>query len=219
MAKLQWDKTGERLYESGVNQGVLYPQVEGAYPTGVAWNGLSAVNEAPTGGEPTAIYADNVKYLNLMSNEEFAATIEAYMYPDEFKGCTGYSALAPGVSIAQQTRQAFGFAYKTGVGNDDDFLDHGYKIHLVYGALAAPADKSYSTVNETPEAITFSFDITTTPVPVTGKKPTAHLIIDSTTIDAANLALLEAALYGTDGDTPTLPYLPLPDAVLALITP
>jgi hypothetical protein len=214
MPKLLWDQIGEREYESGVSHGVLYPQVNGLYPAGVAWNGLTAVNESPTGGEATPLYADNMKYLNLMSNEEYAAAIEAYMYPDEFGPCNGEVALAPGITVTQQTRQAFGFSYRTGMGNDVDFLEHGYKIHLVYGALASPADKSYETVNETPDAITFSYDITTTPVPVTGKKPTAHLIIDSTEVDAADLALLEAALYGT---TEAAAYLPLPDAVLALI--
>lgn len=216
MAKLAWDKTGERQYESGVSKGVLFNQVEGAYPLGVAWNGLSAVNESPTGGEATAIYADNLKYLNLMSNEEYEATIECYMYPEEFDTCIGIVELATGVKVTQQTRTPFGFAYVTGKGNDVDYLDAGYLIHLVYGALAGPADKSYETVNETPDAMTLSYDITTTPVAVTGKQPTAHLIIDSTKIDAGDLALLEAAIWGTESEEA---YLPLPDAVLALVTP
>lgn len=216
MAELLWDQAGERLYETGADKGVLYVAVTGAYPAGVAWNGLSAVNESPTGGEPTAIYADNKKYLELMSNEEFAGTIECYTYPDEFKACNGEVALATGVTITQQTRKVFGFSYRTLLGNDEEFTDYGYKIHLVYGALAAPSDKSNETVNETPEASTMSYDFTTTPVDVTGQKPTAHLVIDSTLVDPADLALLEAALYGTELEAA---YLPLPDAVLALITP
>ena len=179
MAKLVWDETGKRLYETGVDRGVLYPQVSGAYPNGVAWNGLTGVTESPSGAEATALYANNQKYLSLMSAEEFGATIEAYTYPDEFGECNGEKELTEGVSVGQQKRSAFGLAYRTKIGNDVD-ADHGYKIHLIYGALAAPSEKAFATINDSPEAITFSWEITTTPVNVTGMKATATLIIDST---------------------------------------
>lgn len=227
MTRLVWDKIGERLYETGIEQGVLYPKVSGAYPEGVAWNGLIGVTENPSGAEPNPLYADNIKYLNLVSAEEFAASIEAYMYPKEFSLCDG-SALpsaAPGVKLMQQPRTGFGLAYKTKIGNDALGDDYGYKIHLVYDALASPTDKSYATVNDTPEAITFSWDITTTPVPVTGFKPTAHLIIDSTKVNSAKLKLLENQLFGVDEDLeaspavePITPNLPLPDAIIALLS-
>jgi len=213
MSKLKWDQVGERLYETGVSKGVLYPALNGTYPTGVAWNGLTAVNESPSGAEATPLYADNIKYLNLMSNEEFGATIEAYMYPDEFAACNGESELASGVSIGQQKRGLFGLAYQTKIGSDTD-NELGYKIHLIYGALAAPSEKAYATVNDSPEAITFSWEISTTPVEVTGFKPTASLVIDSTKVDATALAKLEEVLYGgTSSDA----RLPLPDEILEII--
>ena len=213
MSKLIWDKTGERTYETGVSKGVLYPQAEGAYPKGVAWNGLTAVTESPSGAEATPLYADNIKYLNLMSAEEFGATIEAYTYPTEFEACNGEASLAEGISIGQQTRTAFGMSYQTKVGNDID-AEAGYKIHLIYGALAAPSEKAYATVNDSPEAITFSWEVTTTPVEVEGFKPTATLVIDSTKVDAAKLAALEAVLYGSDSEEARLP---LPGEVLTII--
>jgi hypothetical protein len=225
MSKLVWDKTGERYYETGVNQGVLYPQAEdGTYPKGVAWNGLISVTESPSGAEATPLYADNIKYLNLMSAEEFGATIEAYTYPDEFAQCDGSAEIAPGVMIGQQNRKVFGLSYKTVLGNDADGNDYGYKLHLIYGALAAPSEKGYSTINDSPEAITFSWEVTTNPVPVTGFKPTASITIDSTKIDAAKLAALEEILYGKDPTTPedddgVDPRLPLPDEIIDLMTP
>ena len=215
MPKLIWDKTGERYYETGVNKGVLYPQgAEGTYPKGVAWNGLTAVTESPSGAEATPLYADNIKYLNLMSAEEFGATIEAYTYPDEFGECNGEASLTEGVSIGQQVRKAFGMSYQTIVGNDTDSNNHGYKIHLIYGALAAPSEKAYATVNDSPEAITFSWEVTTTPVEVTGFKPTATLVIDSTKVEADKMAAIEAILYGSESDEARLP---LPDEVLSII--
>lgn len=216
MAKLVWDKTGEHFYETGVSHGVLYPmsEVPGTYDKGVAWNGLSSVTESPSGAEVSAIYADNIKYLNLMSAEEFEGTIEAYTYPDEFKVCDGSADLADGIIIGQQTRRTFAFCYQTKVGNDLN-PELGYKIHIVYGALAQPSERAYETVNDSPEAITFSWEISTTPVSVAGFKPTAHLEIDSTKVSAANLAKIEAKLYGTAEDEPTLL---LPDEVLALVT-
>lgn len=214
MSKLIWDKVGERTYETGVSKGVLYPQAaEGTYPQGVAWNGLTAVTESPSGAEATPLYADNIKYLNLMSAEEFGATIEAYTYPDEFGVCNGEAALTEGVSIGQQARKAFGMAYQTKVGNDID-SEAGYKIHLIYGALAAPSEKAYNTVNDSPEAITFSWEVTTTPVEVTGFKPTATLVIDSTKVEAEKMAAIEKVLYG-DADVEA--RLPLPNEVLSII--
>jgi hypothetical protein len=219
MSKLKWDQSGERLYETGVSNGVLYPLTNGAYPKGVAWNGLTAVNENPSGAEATPLYADNIKYLNLMSAEEFGATIEAYMYPDEFGECNGETELATGVSIGQQTRKLFGMSYQTKIGSDQN-NDLGYKIHLIYGALAAPSEKAYATVNDSPEAITFSWEISTTPVEVEGFKPTATIVIDSTKVDAEALTRLKNALYGTDGEQGaegTAARLPLPDEVLKII--
>lgn len=223
MSKLVWDKTGDRTYETGVKQGVLYPiATGGTYPMGVAWNGLSAVTESPSGAESTPIYADDMKYLNLMSAEEFGATIEAYTYPDEFAECDGSASLATGVSIGQQNRKTFGFCYKTIYGNDVDGNEHGYKLHIVYGALASPSEKGYSTINDSPEAITLSWEVTTTPVNVTGFKPTASLVIDSTKADAAKLAALEVILYGKDataegGADGAEPRLPLPDEIATLM--
>ena len=211
MPKLTWDNIGERLFETGVKQGVLYPiQSDGKYTKGVAWNGLTAVTESPSGAEATPLYADDIKYLNLLSNEEFGATIEAYTYPDEFAECDGSAELATGVMIGQQKRKVFGLCYRTTIGNDVDGNDHGYKLHLIYGCLAAPSEKAYSTVNDSPEAITFSWEVTTTPVNVTGHKPTACITIDSTKANPTKLAALEKILYG---DTDTEARLPLPDEV------
>lgn len=216
MAKIVWDETGKRFYETGVKNGVLYVQDEqGAYPKGVAWNGLTAVTESPSGAEANPLYADDIKYLNLISNEEFGATIEAYTYPDEFAACDGSAELAPGVSVGQQARKTFGMCYRTVLGNDVKNNDYGYKLHLIYGALAAPSEKGYSTINDSPEAITFSWEVTTTPVAVTGLKPTASLTIDSTKVDADKLAALEAILYG---DASEEARLPLPDEVAELFT-
>ena len=214
MSKLVWDKSGERLYETGVKKGVLYVQdATGAYPKGVAWNGLTAVTESPSGAEATPLYADDIKYLNLMSNEEFGASIEAYMYPDEFMECDGSASVATGVVIGQQTRKAFGLCYRTVLGNDIENNEYGYKIHIIYGALAAPSEKAYATVNDSPEAITFSWEVTTTPVEVEGYKPTATLIIDSTKVDAEKLAELEDILYGSDDVEARLP---LPSEIISL---
>lgn len=214
MAKLVWDQTGERLYETGVKNGVLYPQVDGEYPKGVAWNGLTAVTESPSGAEATPMYADDIKYLNLYSTEEFAATVEAYTYPDEFAACDGSAELATGVTIGQQTRTPFGMAYRTVVGNDVKTNKYGYKLHLIYGAMAAPSEKAYATINDSPEAITFSWELSTTPVTVSGFEPTASVTIDSTKVDATKLAALEKVLYGDDTNEARLP---LPDEIATLI--
>ena len=215
MAKLVWDATGERKYETGVRNGVLYVMGEGGtYPKGVAWNGLTAVTESPSGAEATALYADDTKYLNLISAEEFGATIEAYMYPDEFAECDGSATLAAGVTIGQQPRKTFGMSYRTVYGNDVDNESYGYKLHLIYGAVAAPSEKAYATINDSPEAITFSWEVKTTPVNVTGHKPTASLTIDSTKVDAAKLKKIEDILYGaTEGDA----RLPLPDEIIQIL--
>lgn len=214
MAKLIWDKTGERLYETGVKQGVLYPiQTGGVYTKGVAWNGLTAVTESPSGAESSPQYADDIKYLNLVSAEEFGATIEAFTYPDEFGVCDGSAEIKTGVIIGQQSRKQFGLSYRTVIGNDTDGTDHGYKLHLIYGALAAPSEKAYSTMNDSPEAITLSWEVTTTPVAVAGFKPTASLIIDSTKVDPAKLAALELVLYGNTGVEARLP---LPDEIATI---
>lgn len=223
MSKIVWDKTGERLYETGVKNGVLYLQTNGVYNNGVAWNGLTAVTESPSGAEATALYADDMKYLNLYSAEEFGATIEAYTYPDEFAECDGSKELVDGVVIGQQTRKVFGLCYRTVIGNDTDGEAHGYKLHIIYGAMASPSEKAYATINDSPEAITFSWEITTTPVNVTGAKPTASVVIDSTKADPTKLAALETILYGkdptTDGDSDGVdPRLPLPDELKTLMT-
>lgn len=214
MSKLIWDNAGERLYETGVKQAALYVQEKGAYPKGVAWNGITAVTESPSGAEATALYADDTKYLSLISAEEFGATIEAYMYPDEFAECDGSASIATGVTIGQQKRKTFGLAYKTTLGNDVDSNDYGYKLHLIYGALAAPSEKAYATINDSPEAITFSWEVTTTPVSVTGHKPTALITIDSTKADKTKLAALEDILYGTESVEARLP---LPDEIATLM--
>lgn len=226
--KLVWDKTGERLYETGVDHGVLYPiQAGGVYSKGVAWNGLSAVSESPSGAEASPIYADNIKYLNLMSAEEFGATVEAYMYPDEFAECDGSVEVVPGMFAGQQSRKTFGLSYRTILGNDVDNNDYGYKLHLIYGALAAPSEKDYSTINDSPEPITLSWEISTTPVAINtvidGKKlkPTACLTFDSTKFDATFMAKLEEILYGTEpttegGTDGVDARLPLPDEILKL---
>ena len=215
MAKLVWDAAGERFYETGVKNCALYLLNEGAYTNGVAWNGITAITESPSGAEATPLYADDIKYLNLMSAEEFGATIEAYTYPDEFMACDGSAELAKGVVIGQQARKTFGLAYKTTVGNDELSNDYGYKLHLVYGCLAAPSEKAYATINDSPEAITFSWEVSTTPVNVTGAKPTSIVTIDSKKCDADKLAALEAILFGSDaGDGPRLP---LPDEIKTLM--
>lgn len=212
---LVWDQTGEKFYETGVKNGVLYVQhTDGTYPKGVAWNGLTAVTESPSGAEKTPLYADDTKYLNLMSAEEFGATIEAYTYPDEFAQCDGSAEIAEGVTIGQQARKTFGMAYKTTLGNDVSNNDYGYKLHIIYGALASPSEKGYSTINDSPEAITFSWEVTTTPVNVTGKKPTASLVIDSTKANPEKLAALEKILFGS---TEAAARLPLPDEIATLM--
>ena len=218
MAKLVWDKTGDRLYETGVKNGVLYIPTAGVYSKGVAWNGLTAVTESPSGAEATALYADDTKYLSLMFTEEFGATIEAYTYPDEFAACDGSAELADGVMIGQQKRSTFGLCYKTTIGNDTEGNDHGYKLHIIYGAQAKPSERAYASINDSPEAITFSWEITTTPVNVTGAKPTASLVIDSTKADPSKLAALEDILYGKDGEPANEPRLPLPDEIKSLMT-
>lgn len=223
MSKLVWDKTGERYYETGVKNGVLYPiQPDGTYSKGVAWNGLTGVTESPSGAENTPLYADDIKYLNLVSAEEFGATVEAYTYPDEFAECDGSASIADGVMIGQQARKIFGMSYKTTVGNDVDGNSHGYKLHLIYGATASPSEKAYATINDSPEAITFSWEIATTPVNVTGFKPTASLVIDSTKADPVKLASLEEILYGKDPTSESAsdgaePRLPLPDEIATIM--
>ena len=215
MSKLKWDQIGERFYETGVDKVVLFPmESTGQYGQGVAWNGISAVNESPSGAEATPLYANNGKYLNLISNEDFAATIEAFMYPDEFEECDGSKEIAPGVVIGQQKRKAFGLAYRTLLGNDVDGNDHGYKLHLVYGCLAAPSEHNHSTVNDSPEAGTMSWSVSTTPVEVADAKPTATVTIDSTKADKAKLKKLEDMIYGTDQAESTLP---LPAEVISLM--
>ena len=223
-AKIKWDAVGEHLFETGVKNGVLYRQnVSGVYDEGYAWNGLISISESPSGAEATPLYADDIKYLNLMSAEDFGATIEAYTYPDAFAECDGSASLAKGVTIGQQARKPFGLCYRTTIGNDTDGNDHGYKLHIIYGCLASPSERSYSTINDSPEAITFSWEIKTTPVAVTGAKPTACLTIDSTKVEASKLSALEVILYGKDptsegaGDG-VAPRLPLPDEIKTLLT-
>lgn len=219
MAKLKWDEAGKHVYETGVSKGVLYVMSDtpGTYGKGVAWNGLSSVSESPTGAEVSAIYADNIKYLNLMSREEFEGSIEAYTYPDEFMACDGSASPedANGFVIGQQDRKTFAFCYQTKVGTDLN-PEAGYKIHIIYGALASPSERSYETVNDSPEAMTFSWDITTTPVAVTGFKPTAHVELDSTKIDKTKLEKIEAKLYGTDEPSGE-PTLLMPDEIISML--
>ena len=215
MSKLVWDATGERKYENGVRNGVLYVMDEsGTYPKGVAWNGLTAVTESPSGAEATALYADDVKYLNLISAEEFGATVEAYTYPDEFAQCNGEASLVDGVTIGQQPRKTFGMAYRTVLGNDIENESYGYKLHLIYGAVASPSEKAYATINDSPEAITFSWELKTTPVVVNGFKPTASLTIDSTKANAEKLAALEDILFGSETVEARLP---LPNEIATLM--
>ena len=216
MSKIVWDAVGEHTFETGVRNGVLYlKNTEGVYDTGVAWNGLTSVSESPEGAEATDLYADDIKYLTLMSAENFKATIEAYTYPVEFEECDGSATIAKGVVIGQQPRKPFGLCYRTAIGNDTDGNEHGYKLHIVYGCQASPSEKQYSTINDSPEAITFSWEVNTTPVNVNGKKPTATLIIDSTKVDKAKLTALEDILYGSESVEPRLP---LPDEIATLMT-
>jgi hypothetical protein len=211
---LTWDEVGERLYEVGVDHGVLYiPNASGVYDKGFAWNGLTTVTESPTGAEASPQYADNIKYLNLYSAEEFGGTIEAFTYPEEFAQCDGTAVPAPGVAVGQQTRKMFGLSYRTRVGNDLEGTDFGYKLHLLYGLTAAPSEKAYATINDSPEAIAFSWEVTSIPAPATGLKPTSLIVLDSTTVDATDLTALETILYGAAA---TEPKLPTPDEVLAL---
>lgn len=213
--KLVWDEVGKRYYETGVNQCALYPQDDsGNYPKGVAWNGITTISESPSGAEATPIYADNIKYLNLISREDLSATVEAYTYPDEFAVCDGSAEIATGVVIGQQSRKAFGLCYKTNIGNDIQGNDLGYKLHIIYGCKAAPSEKSYATINDSPEAITFSWSISTTPVNVKGMKPTANVTIDSTKVDKEKLQQLEAILYGGDDVEARLP---LPDEIISIV--
>jgi hypothetical protein len=219
MSKLVWDETGKKVYETGVEKGVLYPMDDdGSYANGVAWNGLTAVNESPEGAEATPLYANNKKYVELMSAEDFKGTIEAYTYPEEFNACNGCVEIADGVYATQQKRKSFGFSYKTGLGNDTMGTKYGYKLHLVYGALASPSEKENTTINDDPEAATLSWEFSTTPVTITaeGKEydPTAHIVIDSTKVDETKLAALEAMLYGSESEEPTLP---LPEVVISTI--
>ncbi len=214
MTELVWDETGTRFYETGVDHGVLYvPNTQGAYVNGVAWNGLTSVSEAPSGAEPNAQYADNIKYLNLFSAEEFGATIEAFTFPDEFAQFDGLGTPSPGIAVGQQARRSFGLSYRTKIGNDIEGDDYGYKIHLIYGCSASPSEKAYNTINDSPEAITFSWEITTTPVAVAGMKPTSVITIDSTKVSATTLAALERILYGDAGVDPSLP---LPGTVITM---
>lgn len=222
--KIVWDKTSERFYETGVKNVVLYTQTAGVYNDGCAWNGVTAITESPSGAESTALYADDIKYLNLISNEEFGATIEAYTYPEEFEKCDGTADLVSGVSIGQQKRETFGLSYRTVLGNDTDGNDYGYKLHLIYGCKASPSERAYSTISDSPEANTFSWELSTTPVSVSGFKPTSCITIDSTKCDKTKLVALEEILYGKDptqasGNDGVAPRLPLPDEVKTLMTP
>ena len=223
MSKLKWDETGKRFYETGVRNGVLYVRDDtGAYPAGVPWNGLTSVTESPSGAEPTPLYADDAKYLTLMSAEEFGASIEAYTYPDEFAACDGSASIGTGVTIGQQSRKTFGLCYRTTVGNDIEGEAFGYKLHIIYGALASPSEKAYQTINDSPEAITFSWEVSTTPVAVTGFKPTASLVIDSTKVAEAKMTALEEILYGKDATTDPVAAavaarLPLPDEIMTIL--
>lgn len=219
--RMKWDQIGERLFETGLDHGVLFPMADdGTYAVGVPWNGLSAVNETPSGGEPTAIWADNQKYLNLMSNEDFGATVNAYTYPPEFEACDGAAEVAPGVTISQQARKKFGLSYRTLLGNDVVGQNYGYKLHLVYGAQVSPSEKNRETVNDSPTATSMSWSLTTTPVDVPGFKPTAHMVIDSTKTSKEKMALIEDIIYGkdaADGGNATESRLPMPAEVIELM--
>lgn len=215
MARLVFDEVGSRFFETGVKNGVLFVQnVNGEYENGVVWNGLTAVTESPSGAEATPLYADDMKYVVLYSTEEFGATVEAYTYPEEFEQCDGSAALMDGVTIGQQPRKSFGLVYKTVIGNDVQGQDLGYKIHIIYGAKAAPSEKAFATINDSPEAVTFSWELSTVPVPVAGHRPTATVVVDSTKVDAEKLALLEDKLFGSDSEESTLP---LPDEIAELL--
>ena len=214
MPKLIWDDTGKHLFETGVQKGVLYPQVKGAYPKGVVWNGLTSVTESPSGAESNPHYADDIKYLNLVSAEEFGATVEAYTYPDEFANCDGSAEISPGILVGQQERQKFGLCYRTVLGNDTEGNAYGYKLHIIYNATASPSEKQYQTINDSPEAITFSWELSTTPTNVDGHKPTASLVIDSTKVDETKLKKLEDKLYGTESEEASLPT---PNEIIALL--
>ena len=214
MPKLVWDDTGKHLFETGVQKGVLYPQVKGAYPKGVVWNGLTSVTESPSGAESNPHYADDIKYLNLVSAEEFGATVEAYTYPDEFANCDGSAEISPGILVGQQERQKFGLCYRTVLGNDTEGNAYGYKLHIIYNATASPSEKQYQTINDSPEAITFSWELSTTPTNVDGHKPTASLVINSTKVDEAKLKKLEDKLYGTESAEASLPT---PNEIIALL--
>lgn len=222
---LSWDGTGDKLYETGVDHGVLYPMGQNGYGTGVAWNGLTGVTETPSGAEATKLYADNIKYLEIRSAEEFGGTIEAYTYPDEWAECDGSAVLTTGVYAGQQPRKVFGFCYRTVLGNDVDLDSHGYKLHIVYGCTASPSERSYSTINDSPEAITFSWEFSSTPVNVSGHKPVSCITIDSTKVDATKLKNLEDKLYGVTTDSTANPavagsaaYLPLPAEVISTLS-
>lgn len=218
MGKLKWDATGEKLFEAGVDHVVLYPvNAQSEYTPGVAWNGITQVAESPEGAEPQDQYADNIKYLSLMSAEDLGGTIEAFMYPDEWNACDGNAEIAKGVMIGQQNRKAFGLCYRTKLGNDVDGQDHGYKLHLLYGAKVSPSERTYETINDSPEPITFSWEFNTTPVPVKDHSPTSLLTINSTLVDKTKLAALEEILYGSDDEDSEDPRLPLPDEVMALL--
>lgn len=217
--QLEWDKSGERLYEMGVSRGVLYVQSSGAYPKGVVWNGLTQVSESPEGADPNDLWADNIKYATLRSAETFKATVEAYTYPDEFAECDGSAAPTDGLYIGQQQRKTFGLCYRTEIGSDTvSDTTNSYKLHLVYGCTASPSDKGYETINDSPDAITFSWEIDTVPVAVTGYKPTSCIVIDSTKVDSTKLAALETILYGTGGQTEVDARLPLPDEVISTLS-
>lgn len=215
---LSWDETGEKLYETGVDHGVLYPMGQSGYGAGVAWNGLTTVTETPSGAEATKLYADNIKYLEIRSAEEFGGTIEAYTYPDEWAECDGSAALTTGVYAGQQPRKVFGLCYRTVLGNDVDLDKHGYKLHIVYGCTASPSERSYATINDSPEAITFSWEFSSVPVNVTGHKPVSCIVIDSTKVDATKLATLESILYGTGGSTTVAARLPLPAEIVSTLS-
>lgn len=223
MSRIKWDPIGERCYETGADKFVLFPFDDGAYTKGVAWNGVTKVNQKPSGAEPTPLYADNIKYVNMMSAEDYACSIEAYMYPDEFAECDGSAQVVPGMYAGQQRRKMFGFAYRTIIGNDTKLNDFGYKLHLVYGCLAAPTEKAYNTINDSPEASTMSWEISTTPVVITEKvggktlRPTAILTFDSTKFSAEFMTKLEDMLYGKDGEEATEPKLPMPDEIIKMV--